>query len=76
MADTSVVDLNADFVGLWGRNLDILDGEVFASLPRNGGLLFMLSAVFSVVVSSLLVCLGWGFNRSTVQRHEGSISTR
>jgi hypothetical protein len=38
MADTSVVDLDADFV-LSGRcDFDIFNGEVFAGFPRNGGL--------------------------------------
>lgn len=35
VADTGVVDLNSDFVGLWGRDLDVLDGEVLACLPGN-----------------------------------------
>jgi hypothetical protein len=39
VADTSVVDLNADFVGLGRRNLDVLDGQRLASCPCDGGLL-------------------------------------
>ena len=39
MADTGVVDLDADLVGLGGSNLNILDGEVLAGFPGNGGLL-------------------------------------
>ena len=38
VADTGVVDLNADLVGPGGSDLDILDGEVLASFPGNGGL--------------------------------------
>jgi hypothetical protein len=38
VADTRVVDLDADFVSLWRRDLDGFDAQVFASLPRNGGL--------------------------------------
>ena len=38
MADTGVKDLNTDLVGLGRRDLDILDGEVLASLPGDGGL--------------------------------------
>lgn len=38
MADTSVHDLNADFMCLWRGNFDVLDGQVFASLPGNGAL--------------------------------------
>jgi hypothetical protein len=38
MADTSIVDLNADLVGLWRGDLDGLDGERLASFPSNGGL--------------------------------------
>lgn len=44
MTDTSVIDLNADLVGLGGSNLDILNGELLASFPRDGGLV-VLSAV-------------------------------
>lgn len=39
MADTGVVDLNADFVGLWWGYFDILEREIFASFPGDGGLL-------------------------------------
>lgn len=39
VADTGVVDLNADLVGPGGPNLDILNGEVLAGFPGNGGLL-------------------------------------
>jgi hypothetical protein len=35
MADTSVVDLNAHFMCLGWRNLDVLDGEVLAGFPGN-----------------------------------------
>jgi hypothetical protein len=38
MADTSVVDLNADLMGPRRPNLDILDAQVLASLPGDGGL--------------------------------------
>lgn len=38
VADTGVVDLNADFVGFGGSDLDVFDGEVLASLPGDGGL--------------------------------------
>lgn len=38
MADTGVVDLDAHFVGLGRRHLDVLDGEGFAGAPRDGGL--------------------------------------
>jgi hypothetical protein len=38
VANTSVVDLNSDLVGLGGSNLDILNGERLAGLPGNGGL--------------------------------------
>ena len=39
VADTSVVDLDADLVGPGGRDLDILNGEVLAGFPGNCGLL-------------------------------------
>ena len=38
VADTSVVDLNADFVSLGGSDLDVLNGEGLAGSPGNGGL--------------------------------------
>jgi hypothetical protein len=38
VADTSVVNLNADLVGLGGSDLDILDGERLAGSPGNGSL--------------------------------------
>ena len=38
VADTGVVDLNADLVGPGVSDLDILNGEVLASFPGNGGL--------------------------------------
>lgn len=38
VADTSVVNLNANLVGLGGSDLDILDGQRLTSSPSNGGL--------------------------------------
>jgi hypothetical protein len=38
VADTSVVDLNADLMGLGRPNLDILDRQLLARLPSNGSL--------------------------------------
>lgn len=38
MADTSVVNLNADFVSLGGSDLDVLNGEGLAGSPGNGSL--------------------------------------
>lgn len=38
MADTSVVDLDADLVGLGRSNLDVLDAQRLAGLPGDGGL--------------------------------------
>jgi hypothetical protein len=38
VADTGVVDLNADLMGPWGSDLDILDREVLAGFPGNGSL--------------------------------------
>lgn len=38
MANTRVVDLNSDFVGLWGCDLDGLDAQVLSCLPRNRSL--------------------------------------
>ena len=38
MANTSVVYLDADFVGLGWGYFDILDGQVLAGFPGDGGL--------------------------------------
>lgn len=38
VANSSVVDLNADLVGSWGQDFDVLDGEVLAGFPGDGGL--------------------------------------
>lgn len=38
VADTGVVNLDADFVGFGSSNLDVLDAEVLASLPGDGSL--------------------------------------
>lgn len=38
VADTSVVDLDTDFVSLGRSDLNILNGEVLAGFPGNGGL--------------------------------------
>lgn len=38
MADTGVVDLDADLVGPRRRDFDVLDAELLAGLPGNGGL--------------------------------------
>lgn len=38
VADTGVVNLHADLVGLGRSNLDILDAQLLASLPGNGSL--------------------------------------
>lgn len=37
VADTGVVDLDADFVGLGRGDLDVFNGEVLAGFPSNGG---------------------------------------
>jgi hypothetical protein len=38
MTNSGVVDLDSNFVGLWGRDLDILDAQFLASFPGHGGL--------------------------------------
>ena len=38
VADTSVVDLDTDFMGLRRGDLDVLDGQLLAGLPGDGGL--------------------------------------
>jgi hypothetical protein len=46
MADTSVVDLDADLVGPGWCNLDVLDGEVLAGFPGDCGLMRVSSSFF------------------------------
>lgn len=53
MTDTSVVDLDADFVGFGGRNLDVLNHKVLASLPGNCGLLISVSLGLVLCQSTL-----------------------
>lgn len=38
MADTSVVDLNADLVGARRGNLNVFDAQLLAGLPGDGSL--------------------------------------
>lgn len=38
MTDSSVVDLDTNFVGLGRRNLNLFDAQGLASLPGDGGL--------------------------------------
>ncbi len=38
MANTSVVDLNADLVRSWRQDLDILKRQLFAGFPGDGSL--------------------------------------
>lgn len=56
MADTSVVNLNTDFVGLRGCHLDLLNAQVLAGLPGDGGLaldgLFVTELALSRVAAS------------------------
>lgn len=54
MADTGVVDLNADLVGLWRGNLNILDGEGLASTPGDGSLLQLSMGVLDVLCHGIL----------------------
>jgi hypothetical protein len=38
VADSSVVNLDADFVGLWWGYFDVFDGEVLAGFPGDSSL--------------------------------------
>ena len=42
MADTGVVNLNANLVGLGGSDFDVLDGEGFTGTPSDGRLLLLV----------------------------------
>lgn len=44
VADTCVVDLDADLMGPGGSDLDGLDGKVLAGFPGNGRLLMLSEA--------------------------------
>lgn len=44
VADTSVVDLNTDFIGPGRSDLDVLDRKLLAGFPGDGGLLMLLEA--------------------------------
>jgi len=52
MADASVVDLDADLMRLWWCDLDVLDGQVLAGLPRNCRL-YPVSLEFLRIVPSM-----------------------
>jgi hypothetical protein len=38
VADTSIVNLDADFVGLWWGYFNVFDREIFASFPGDSSL--------------------------------------
>ena len=42
VADTGVVNLNANLVGLGGSDFDVLDGEGFTGTPSDGRLLLLV----------------------------------
>ena len=41
MADTSVQNLNADFVGLRRSDFNVFEGEILACLPGDGALILV-----------------------------------
>jgi hypothetical protein len=51
MADTSVVDLDTDFVGSGRKDLNLLDGEVLAGFPGNCSLWFWSAPIVFVLYS-------------------------
>jgi hypothetical protein len=62
MADTSVVDLDTNFVCARGQNLNFLNGEVLASFPGYCGLLLHLSALlFFSLLQQHHPPLSWAF---------------
>jgi hypothetical protein len=48
MTDTSVIDLDSDFVCFWWSNLDFFDGQVLAGLPGYCGLVTRSDFVVSI----------------------------
>ncbi len=52
MACASVIDLNSNLVGLWRRNLDVLDGERLVGSPGHGSLESQSATVLSVSVAA------------------------
>jgi hypothetical protein len=69
MADTGVVDLNADLVGLRWSNLDILNGEVLASFPGDCCLYLCQLQVSLEVLASLSSLLSRVKSQSRELRH-------
>lgn len=69
MANSGIVDLDADFVDLGRRNFDVLNTQVFASLPCHGCLasnrlvshwsapvFYRVKIIFFFVLDSTLPC--------------------
>jgi hypothetical protein len=50
MANTSIVDLNADFVGPRRFDLDFLNGQVLACFPGDRGLAWIQNGIDSSVL--------------------------
>lgn len=74
VADTSVVDLDADLVGPRRANLDVLEAKLLAGLPGDGGLASNGLPDGSDVSKSLprSLCIGRGRTRS---RWRGKLET-
>lgn len=66
VANTGIVNLNADLVGLGGSDLDILNGQVLAGLPGDGGLAG--DGLFMALVSDLSMRRATGMASSWRQR--------
>ena len=52
MTDTSVIDLDSDFMGFWWRNFDVFDHQVLPSFPGYCSLYFVS-----------ITGLGWDYRR-------------
>jgi hypothetical protein len=67
MADTSVVDLDTNFVCARGQNLNFLNGEVLASFPSHCGLLLQLVSLAFFLTSTAHhspAFMGFGFGEA------------
>jgi hypothetical protein len=54
MANTGIVNLNPDFVGLWWLDFNVLDCQVFSCLPGDGGLVYQPSVGHQGIMRKLV----------------------
>ena len=57
VADTSVIDFYADLIRFWGGNLNILNGQVFASFPGHSSLRCLAQGMSPLVRDLISPCM-------------------